>query len=54
VHYAERLQRGPTRPHSHKLCIGVPGRTAYRLATWADHLLDVLDSRAVRLVPVSR
>lgn len=45
--YVERMQRGPTRPHPHAPRSGVSGRAAYRLATWADHVLDVLDSRAV-------
>jgi hypothetical protein len=51
--YAERLQRGPTRPHPHVPSRGPAGRAAYRLSTWADHVLDVLDSRAVRPVAVT-
>lgn len=51
--YAEHLRRGPTRPHPHARRTGVSGRAAYRLATWADHVLDVLDSRAVRPVPMT-
>ena len=51
--YAERLQRGPTRPHPHTPRSGAPGRVAYRLSTWADRLLDVLDSRVVRPVPAA-
>jgi hypothetical protein len=50
--YAERLQRGPTRPHPHASRSGAAGSVAYRHSTWTDHVLDVFESRAVRPVPV--
>lgn len=54
VQYAERLQRGPTRPHPHRPRTGAAGRLAYRFTAWTDHVLDVLDSRPVRPIPVPR
>lgn len=49
--YAQRLQRGPTRPHPHTPRNGAAGQLAYRLSAFASHVLDVLDSRPVRAVP---
>jgi hypothetical protein len=49
--YTERLQHGPTRPHPHAPRGGLAGRFAYRLSTFADRTLDVLDSRAVHPIP---
>lgn len=51
--YADRLQRGPTRPHPHTLRTGVLGRLAHRVSAVVDRTLDVLDSRAVRPVPIA-
>ena len=54
VQYTERLQRGPTRPHPYTPRTGAAGRLAYRFTAWSDHVLDVLDSRPVRPLPVPR
>ena len=53
VQYDQRLQRGPTRPHPYTPRGGPAGRLAYRLSSRVDHLLDVLDSRAVRPIPTT-
>lgn len=50
--YAARLQHGPTRPHPHTPRSGLAGRIAYRVSALVDRVLDVLDSRAARPVPV--